>query len=74
MSGSANDNDMIGTTDAAKLLSMSRANVVRLCERGRIDGAEQVSGNGGHWRIPRASVLALKESSRPKKRQPQRVA
>lgn len=67
-SSSENDNDMLSTTDAAKLLRTSRDTVVRMCERGRLPGAEQLMGVGGHWRIPRTAVESFRESTRPKKR------
>lgn len=49
------------------MLGRSDESIRRMCERRIFPNAERY-GVGGHWRIPRADVEALRESTRPQKR------
>lgn len=70
MSSSDNDNDetFISVNQAAKLLKTTRFTVVRMCDKGKLPGAHQLTGSNGRWRIPRVAVEAVLAATRPRKR------
>lgn len=46
-------NDLMTVDDIAEFLRVSRPTVYRLIHAGDLDGAFQLSGNSGSWRIRR---------------------
>lgn len=47
------DETFLSVTEAAKILNLGRTQILRLCNQGRLAGAQKV-GNG--WIIPKSSV------------------
>ena len=52
----SNGHDLIGTTEVAQILNVSRSSVLRWIERGDIPAVQLPSGR---WRVPREAVDAL---------------
>ncbi len=51
------DSELISVTEAASVMSLGRSQVLRLCNCGRLPGAQKV---GNTWVIPRSSVETYK--------------
>jgi excisionase family DNA binding protein len=57
----------VTSSEAAELLGVQRQTVVNWCEQGLFAGAWRAAP-GKPWHIPRASVDAMRASTRPQKR------
>lgn len=57
-----NGHDLIGTSEVAEILNVSRSSVLRWIERGDIPAVQLPSGR---YRVPRAAVDALLKQLRP---------
>ena len=60
----AEQDEMLSSEEAARLLNVSRTHVNKLIDEGLIAGAEKTEGR--HRRVPKAAVLAYKRASKVK--------
>jgi excisionase family DNA binding protein len=58
----SSDGDYVTAREAADILKMNIKTVQRLCRDKFLAGA--IKTRGGHWRIPRASVLDYRSGGR----------